>query len=572
MYQEHFRLSAMPFSIAPDPRFLHMSARYREAIAHLLFGVNGEGGFVLLTGEIGTGKTTLCRCLLEQIPEQCDIAYILNPRQAAGELLASLADEFHIALPPGSFGIKQQVDAINAYLLQANAAGRRAVVIIDEAQNLQPEVLEQLRLLTNLETNTRKLLQIILIGQPELQDLLQRPEMRQVAQRIVARFHLRQLSGGSEVAAYVKHRLRISGTAQALFPEALFGRLYKLSGGVPRLINLLCDRALLGTYVQGQQQVSRATLEQAAREVFGETGRPSRWRRLGWQLSCLGLAGAACIGIGLAYPAWLPAPPGNAPLVQAAHPPGPQVAGAAATAVILAGPEAAIAKPPPPAAPLAALGRALWPDNIAPRASSEKLAFRDLYRLYGINFDAQGTTPPCQVPGMRCQAGRGGLADLRAFNQPAVLVLDGNGRERQYHALLTGLDGETAELMLGGQKQLIRLPDLAPLWSGSYVLVWQAPPGFRELLSPGQRGPAIRWLRHGLGVLSGTPNNDSEHDDPSLFDQTLFSQLKAFQQTEGILPDGVAGAQTLIRLNMRLHKDLPQLGRNTAASPHVLHP
>jgi len=567
MYQEYFRLSAMPFSIAPDPRFLHMSARYREAIAHLLFGVNGEGGFVLLTGEIGTGKTTLCRCLLEQIPEQCDIAYILNPRQAADELLASLCDEFHIALPPGSLGIKQQVDAINAYLLQANAAGRRSVLIIDEAQNLQPEVLEQLRLLTNLETNTRKLLQIVLIGQPELQDMLQRPEMRQVAQRIVARFHLRQLSDSDEVAAYVKHRLRISGTAQPLFPEALFGRLYKLTGGVPRLINLLCDRALLGTYVQEQQQVSRATLEQAAREVFGETGRASRWRRLSWQLSCLGLAGAAFVGIGLARPAWLPAGLGNAPQLEAVIPPAPQPAHPAATTLILAGPEAGSAVPAPPNDQLPPLEKPAWPDNIASRANSEKLAFRDLYRLYGIDFDANGNIPPCHASRMRCQAGRGGLADLRGFNQPAVLLLDGEGREHQYHALLTGLDGETAELMLAGKKQQVRLRDLAPLWSGSYVLIWQAPPGFRELLSPGQRGPAIRWLRHSLSVLSASQDNGDER-----FDQTLFSQLKAFQQTEGILPDGVAGAQTLIRLNMRLHKDLPQLGMTTPTSPNVLHP
>jgi len=566
MYQEYFRLSAMPFSIAPDPRFLHMSARYREAIAHLLFGVNGEGGFVLLTGEIGTGKTTLCRCLLEQIPEQCDIAYILNPRQAAGELLASLCDEFHIALPPGTLGIKQQVDAINAYLLQANAAGRRSVVIIDEAQNLQPEVLEQLRLLTNLETNTRKLLQIILIGQPELQDMLQKPEMRQVAQRIVARFHLRQLSSG-EVAAYVKHRLRISGTLQPLFPDALFGRLYKLTGGVPRLINLLCDRALLGTYVQGQQQVSRATLEQAAREVFGEQNGSSRWRRLGWQLSMLGLAGAACIGIGVVRPAWLPAGLGIEPEVQAAVPPVPQPAHPAPSPVILAGPEAGMATPQPTADKPPASGNLAWPDNIAPRSRSEKLAFRDLYRLYGIDFDANGDTPPCPTGGMRCQAGRGGLADLRTFNQPAVLLLDGEGRERQYHALLTGLDDQTAELMVAGEKQRVRQSDLASLWSGSYVLVWQAPPGFRELLSPGQRGPAIRWLRHGLSSLDGKQDNGSEH-----FDQALFSQLKAFQQSEGILPDGVAGTQTLIRLNMRLHKDLPQLGMNTLVSQNVLHP
>ena len=267
MYRKYFGLGEAPFSIAPDPRYLYMSERHQEALAHLLYGISGDGGFVLLTGEVGAGKTTICRCLLEQIPPNCDIAYIFNPKLTVEELLSTICTEFGVAYPAGRTTVKTFVDNINAYLLDAHARGRQAVLIIDEAQSLSVDVLEQMRLLTNLETNQRKLLQIILVGQPELAEMLARPELRQLAQRIVARYHLGALAK-SEVAAYVRHRLEIAGAQQPLFPASLTGRLFSLSQGVPRLINVLCDRALLGAYLQGRERVDRTTLTQAAREVF----------------------------------------------------------------------------------------------------------------------------------------------------------------------------------------------------------------------------------------------------------------------------------------------------------------
>lgn len=276
MYETYFGFTAAPFTIAPDPRYLYMSERHQEALATLLYGLRSKGGFALLTGEVGAGKTTLCRCLLEQIPDNCDVAYLFNPRLTVTELLSTICDEYAIEYPAAMHSIKRFIDLINQYLLESHARGRHAVLMIDEAQNLSPVVLEQIRLLTNLETNECKLLQILLIGQPELLDILARPELRQLAQRIVARYHLTPLDK-PEVAAYVRHRLKVAGSLSPLFPDVILRDLYRLSGGVPRVINVLCDRALLGTFLQHKERVDRATLREAARKVLPPPSRRMPW-------------------------------------------------------------------------------------------------------------------------------------------------------------------------------------------------------------------------------------------------------------------------------------------------------
>jgi general secretion pathway protein A len=564
LYEDYFRLTAAPFSIAPDPRFLYMSARHREAIAHLLFGVRGEGGFVLLTGEIGTGKTTLCRSLLEQIPDLCDVAFILNPKLGMRDLLATICEEFHVELPTsGPVGIKQLVDAINRHLLHAHAAVRRALLIIDEAQNLQPEVIELLRLLTNLETNTRKLLQVILIGQPELQDMLRRPEMRQVAQRVVARFHLTELTH-DEVAAYVKHRLRVAGSVAPLIPDRLMGRLYRVTQGVPRLINLVCDRALLGAFVEGRTQVTRAVLDKAAREVFGIVAPQPRWRH---RLAASAVA-ASC---GLLLAGYAARPQWQGVLSAVA----PPMLAVAATQPALPEPRPPPVQPaavepapaPPAEPPLAATLD--WPDHGIPATRSEGLAFQALLGLYGVSYLPGPGTAPCGAAAaarLRCLSGRGGLADLLRFNEPAVIALDG-GAAPHYHALLTAVDARSATVIVGGEARRVALTDLTPAWSGSYVLLWRPPPGGSDALATGSRGQGVTWLRQRLADVDG-----DQAAGPASFDDDLVRRTKAFQLAEGIVPDGVAGALTLVRLDQRLDKHLPRLSPDPDGDRHVLHP
>lgn len=565
MYKDYFRLTEMPFSIAPDPRFLYMGGRHREALAHLLYGVQGEGCIVLLTGEVGTGKTMLSRCLLEQIDSRCDVAFILNPKMSVDELLAAICDEFHIEAPGAAVSVKVLVDAINTHLLRANAEGRRAVLIVDEAQNLSPDVLEQLRLLTNLETNTRKLLQIILIGQPELQEMLRRPELRQVAQRIVGRYHLGHLTR-TEVAAYVVHRLRVAGAQMPLFPYALTGTLYRLTGGVPRLINLVCDRALLGAYVEGKLQVTPEILRKAAREVFGMSSPQRRpWRRLVWQLGLLVALG----GGGVFAAGYLPVPGRPTAGIEVAEPAPATVAPtplpavvpseAAAESVATADPVSVVRAEPP------SVGDLRWPDETAPRARSEELAFQDLFKLYGIAYEPGNQGAACKAAeavNMHCLAGGGGLSSLLRFNQPAVLVMDGGGKgQRQYHAVVTAVTGNSADFVVAGVTRRALLAGIAPQWSGRYVMLWSAPPGFKKVLAEGSHGPAVSWLRRGLARLQG-----GNADGPALFDRELVDRVTAFQLSEGIAPDGMAGVLTIVRLNLRLDQSLPRLTAATVGS------
>ncbi len=508
MYNHYFHLKGAPFSIAPDPRYLFMSERHREALAHLLYGIGSGGGFVLLTGEIGAGKTTVCRCFIEQIPENCRLAYIFNPRLSVEELLQSVCDELGIDV--AGAGLKAHVDALNRYLLESHAQGLNNVLVIDEAQNLSAEVLEQLRLLTNLETNERKLLQIILIGQPELRTMLARPELEQLAQRVIARYHLGPLSE-PETGAYVAHRLAVAGAGGQPFPPALTPQIHALTHGVPRRINLLCDRALLGAYVENSPQVTRRILSKAAEEVFA--GEPAPRRALRMPL----VAGGVLAAVALSAAAWQVLPARQAAPVATA----------------------AIAAPKKAAAPAVRPASAAVP----PVQAVEANAVRELGALWGQPLAGSDPCAAALRLDLRCHQGRGGLYELRLLDRPAVVTLhDG---PRTGYAILSAMDADSVTLSAGARRERIDLATFVARFGGEFTTFWRMPRGFREQLAEGDRGPDVDWLNARLAQINKAPAPRTDRP----FDANTREWLRRFQAAQDLKADGVAGPRTFMRLN-----------------------
>ncbi len=525
MYASFFGLNEKPFSITPDPRYLFLSGRHAEALAHLVYGLNEAGGFIQLTGEVGTGKTTVVRSLLAQVPKDAEIALILNPRITASEFLLAICEELRVAIAPESeTSVKELVDHLSLHLLNSHADGKRVVLVVDEAQNLAPDVLEQVRLLTNLETETQKLLQILLIGQPELRELLARNELRQLAQRVTGRYHLDPLSGG-ETAAYVRHRLRVAGAAHEMFTRGALREVRRLSNGVPRLINIICDRALLGAFTEDRHVVTASVVRRAAGEVFGRTV-PPRW--VPWA------AGSAVAVVAVAS-AVLFVPP----LLERTR------AAAPAPVAAAPAPPPAAPKPEPPAPKLdELLGRydtETDPDN----------AFNKLFALWGARYVA-GRTDPCTQAlesGLECLTQRGSLAQLRLFNRPAVLnVTDSAGRGHQI--VLTALDDERALVDLGGAQRLVRIGDLLRSWFGDYVLLWRPVSGSSQVLAFGARDARVKWLRESLRRVNGLPQEPAS----DRFDADLVTLVEDFQRKSRLSVDGIAGVQTQIALDGALNE------------------
>lgn len=568
MYANFFGLKQAPFSIAPDPRYLFMSERHREALAHLLYGTGGGGGFVLLTGEIGAGKTTVCRCFLEQIPRRCNVAYIFNPKLTVIELLKSVCDEFHVACPardPGepALTVKDYLDPLNDFLLKTHAAGLNNILIIDEAQHLSAEVLEQLRLLTNLETNERKLLQIILIGQPELRGMLARPELEQLAQRVIARFHLEALSE-AETSQYIRHRLAIAGLPAGAMPfdSKARCRIHELSRGVPRRINLLCDRALLGAYSAGRAVVDRATVDQAAREVFGHgspspaAGRPaSRWRLGPAALLALGMVGT--VGAVGAAAVWglQQGRDGHIAALLAPVPASP-AASMPATPAASAGSRPGAERRASSTAPTASSVAGSVP-NFEPLVRDQNEAWRELAALWALNL-ADSAAPPCEAvkaQQVQCFKSANTLAMIRQLGRPGLLTLH-DDKGRAAYALLTALGPEGATLRVAGVSQTLPLKSLTQLWQGEFSTFWRAPAGYRGAVSAGQSGPVVDALAGQLAQAAG----ETPPPPKAVFDAALRSRLIAFQVAQGLQPDGVAGPTTFMQLNRALGVNEPRLG------------
>ncbi|HEX7030356.1 MAG TPA: AAA family ATPase [Gammaproteobacteria bacterium] len=516
MYADYFGLDEAPFAITPDPRYLFLGRRHAEALAHLLYGIREGGGFVLLTGEVGTGKTTLTRCLLDELPAEVDVAMLLNPRLDVTEFLEAICQELHIPLPEGG-GNRRLVDALNRHLLDTHARGRRTVLIVDEAQNLSADVLEQVRLLTNLETAKTKLLQILLIGQPELRDLIARPELRQLAQRITARYHLEPLER-DELRAYVAHRLAVAGARGPIFGAPALKAVWKHSAGIPRRVNILCDRALLGAWSANVRDVSPRLVNAAAREIA--TPRPARGPRrhallAGALLGAGALAALAFLRPGSIQPEIIP-----------------QVT----------------ASPPPPAL-------SAWLQDHAATAGTDH-ALEHLFAQWQLDYRPDGP-PACEqaaAAGLGCLHERGTWRGLETLDRPAVLELT-DARGRRYQVALTGVarrDGEAfATVHAGPASRQVSAVELGTLWPGEYLALWQPPAGVDAPLGPGSQGPAVAWLREQLGA---------ESENPEIYDAALAERVREFQAREGLQVDGIAGPRTLLRLNsLRREPGIPFL-------------
>ena len=517
MYTSFFGLNEKPFTITPDPRYLFMSERHGEGLAHLVYGVTESGGFIQLTGEVGTGKTTLVRTLLGQIPAEVDIALILNPQLTAVEFLMAICEELNIELPKQRYSAKALVDALNQHLLTAHARGRRTILLIDEAQNLSEGVLEQLRLLTNLETARQKLLQIILIAQPELREKLAQENLRQLAQRVTGRYHLEPLSS-TETSKYIDHRLRVAGALTEIFQPAAKREVYRLSGGVPRVINVICDRALLGAYSKESRTITKRIVRKAASEVSGQKVRPllMKWLVPALSIAALVLAGSVLWSNFGTTVDRTPAPP-----------------------TVTTEPESIASSTP--VVDVEAL--------IA--ATDVAVGYQALLDLWGISFDPDlgAACPQAEAAGLRCYFQRGTWTTLRQLDRPVILTLTANDGS-SHELALTALNDE--EAVIAGPEGPVTVPiaDLSDFWFGPYLLVWRPAGGDDRPIGPGTRSEEVRWLRQSLAAI-----NDDYQPGPGaadVFDAELERQVIEFQRQHRLEADGLAGQKTQIIINTLL--------------------
>jgi general secretion pathway protein A len=549
LYLKFFGLTEAPFAITPDPAFVYLSPEHRDALAHLLYGVGqgGSGGFVQLTGEVGTGKTTMCRCLLEQLPEDTHVALVLNPLLTPGELLATICEELGIDTATTADSNKAMVDALNRYLLQQHARGHRVVVVIDEAQNLSPDSLEQVRLLTNLETTKEKLLQMVLLGQPELRQLLQRSDLRQLAQRITARYHLKPLSR-EETRAYVRHRMMVAGAQRSPFTRSALRALYQRSDGVPRLINIIADRALAAAYARESGRVNARLVQVAANEVqpSEERVRSNPWPGVLATAAALALVAVSLVNWGAA---WLDRNGGDdgmpAPVTDAGPAPEdriPETDSANDVANDSGQPAADVE-----------------PENVSPATTARETdtadsldaswvdvqhlgAWRSLAGLWGDPAGAAALQSACDgMPGLgyACLADSGSLSRIRHLGLPVLLVLRGGG----YRLLpLRGFAGDKVIAGAPEDSRRISRTDLEALWLGEYLLAWPQAPDWPLEIRRGESGPAVDI------VMQMAAYAEPAWQGGAMFDASFESWLMDFQRRNGLDADGIIGPNTLIHL------------------------
>ena len=545
MYTSFFGLNEKPFSITPDPRYLFMSERHGEALAHLVYGVTESGGFMQLTGEVGTGKTTLVRTLLQnRLPDNADVAVILNPQLSALEFLETICEELGISGIEQKGSSKSLIDALNQYLLAAHAEGRRTIILVDEAQNLARDVLEQVRLLTNLETSKQKLLQIILIGQPELRELLARTDLRQLAQRITGRYHLEPLSR-IEAAEYIEHRLRVAGALGEIFDSAAKREVFRRSQGVPRLINVICDRALLGAYSHESRRVTRTLVRRAAAEISGDAYTSLV---VHWATPVMAIAGVSLIIFG-AWSLYSGREPAREPIIAQAA---PTIGAAIAEPAFEPASEPAAEDPEPETT----LDEQL---RLAIDLTGIETALATLLELWGLDNNNSAANACAQVlaSGYECLGQRGSWNSLRQLDRPAILTLT-DGQGDSHRVVLTAIQGDRAELSIGGVTVSHGLNAVSELWFGQYLLVWKPANGVSIAMVPGTQDPNVTWLRQSLVTID--ERYRAEPLDSDVYDRELGERVREFQREHRLIVDGLAGRQTQIIINSLLAlQDIPRL-------------
>lgn len=534
MYEKYFGLTSAPFSIAPDPQYLYMSDRHREALAHLIYGVKNNG-FILLTGEVGTGKTTVCRCLLEQLPDDVDTAFIVNPKVTENELLSSICNELRISYRQQATS-KELIDGLNNHLLETLEEDRRTLVIIDEAQNLSVGVLEQLRLLTNLETNQRKLLQIILLGQPELLDTLARKSLRQLSQRVTARFHLEALNK-NESRQYIAHRLSIAGARGNFFKRSAMDSIYRISKGIPRVINLICDHCLLGAYAENQAVVSPRIVKKASKEILLDN---SRFSRITMTIIS-GLAGLAGLAIAVYLFMYVPLSgysdeieDNNQNLIET------------------------------PVTNVSEYPELNTPISLVTGHSDKGLAFDDLFALWGIYINDRNL-PPCKAInpiGLACLELTSNLQEITNLNRPVIVHLS----KTLGWITISSLNKDNATLIAREREYSVSKKELNQSFGGSFTVVWRMPPGYQRPISLGDRGADVDWLVYQLSILEDDPNDKITGH---VFDKTTSEKVMLFQKSANLTANGIVDPLSWIYLNSIEAINIPVLYQAESDNPSI---
>jgi general secretion pathway protein A len=560
IYQQYFALNCEPFSIVPDPGFLYPSSQHRQAVAHLKYGLDREGGFVLLTGEVGTGKTTLTRTLIKRLPAHVRVAYVLNSTLEVTDVLASICQELSIDLPKSSKTslTKNCIDALNVDLIAAHAEGKKTLVVIEEAQNLSPEVLEILRLLSNLETATHKLLHILLVGQPELLETLAQKDQRQLNQRVVARFHLLPLDK-SDVANYVNHRLHHAGAQRAIFENAAMSTLFKLTKGVPRLINLICHHALLAAYATGAKTVSARLVKKASKEIFdthNADAKPSQK----WFIA-LFIAGIFAIVMADRYDA-------------------------SRSDMVFEQVEVVDQIEPETVQQEEALFEIVESDESIGQSSEEDQLFvlepvkaedkdessiplpvisnpfADLFALWSIEaeslFSEEEVFALATIHGLGAQKLiNAEINGLIALDRPGIIwIKEDSGRLKSY--LLTALDAESVVLKTIEGNRRESLQWLVEHWNGAFLFLWHSPADIQSLRLGDKNPDAINWLQSQLQLI------DSDYlpfITGGNYTEVIRDKVLNFQKQQKIRADGVVGRQTIMKINQLTNPIIPTLSK-----------